>query len=172
MTCYLGLDPGVSGAIASISERFRIFLMPIKDHEIDVPVLLDWILSDCQFPIYACVELVYAPKRLIRDAGILEGALKASNIGTYRVAPESWRNAILDDAYATKRDAISYCEQNYPTVTLLRTSKSRLPDHNIAEAICIAEYCKRFISEPNNSAFQTSQMSRRNKAGSDYHHQA
>lgn len=140
---YIGIDPGVEGAIAILHPinnlRFTISFMP--DGTIDAWKIISNII------IYensiAYIEKVWKPSKLVRIAGILEGIMLSLDIPVYRVAPSTWRKEILGNKNATKDDAIKFCMENFSDINLLRTERSRVPDHNLAEAILIAEYARR-----------------------------
>lgn len=139
-TIYIGVDPGLSGGIAVIyPDRVEVMKMPLKNGEIDVWKLIGWIPFDDSI---ACVEKVWAMSRgkiavasLNFSAGVIHGLLGSLAIPITKVAPSTWRKAVLKNYRASKQDAVNFCCENYPTVEIYG-------DHNLAEAICIAQYGK------------------------------
>lgn len=153
---FIGIDAGMSGAIAILhSEYDTVFPIPFTQEENidafkiigDVP--FDMPLGDFEHTVFACIEKVWRPSKLVRIAGILEGIMLSLDIPVFRVAPSTWRKEVLGNKLATKDDALKFCQENFNEISLLRTKRSRVPDHNFAEAICLAEYAKRkhFVPE-------------------------
>lgn len=56
------------------------------------------------------------------------------------IPPRVWRAEILDNGDATKKDAIDYAVQHYPSLD------GRRPPSDLAEAICIMEYGRRVVT--------------------------
>lgn len=136
---FIGVDPGLSGAIAVIHPNY-LFVYPIKfiGNKLDLnfmPIGVDEII------VY--IEKVWKPVPLVRLAGVIEGMLLVYGDLVDRVAPSTWRKTILGNRLATKQDAIDYCKKNYPDVSLFPTERSRVENHNYAEAVCIALYAQR-----------------------------
>ena len=147
---FIGVDPGMSGAIAILADGYvTLFPVPIQDDVIDVNKIRSHLSYRSTSGIFAYIEMVWKPSKLVRIAGILEGILLSEFIPVYRVAPSTWRKEILGNKNATKEDAINYCMEHFSDVSLLRTNRSRIQDHNLAEALLIAEYAKRkhFVSD-------------------------
>ena len=143
---YVGIHPGMSGAIATISTlssgMVDVYPIPIVDKSIDVQKLIGRIpFPDENIEVVACIEKVWKPISLVRMAGIIEGVCLSLDIPTLRVSASTWRKEVLGISNATKQDAIDYCIAKYPDVNLYRTERSRTYDDNFAEAICIAEFC-------------------------------
>lgn len=122
-----------------------ILSIPIVDKEVDIPHLIALLKKSKTAKVYskpiqlfAYIEMVWKPVTLIRQAGIVEGVVSTLNIPIERVHPSAWRKEILGNYKATKKDALTYCRERYPEIKL-----SRVKDHNFAEALCVAEYCKK-----------------------------
>ena len=67
----------------------------------------------------------------------LHSALKMEGLEYQLINPTGWRKYTNTH---TKQDSIDYVKNKYPNVSLLATEKSRIDNHNIADAICIADY--------------------------------
>lgn len=149
---FIGIDAGMRGAFAIIyPDHQRLFPIPyLEDENIDTfRIVGDLPFNDFN-NVFVYIEKVWRPVSLVRNAGILEGIMLVNDLPVYRVAPSTWRKEILGNSHATKEDAINYCLENFPDINLLRTKKSRVPDHNFAEALLIAEYAKRKHSSNDN----------------------
>ena len=164
---YVGIDPGINGAIAIFdADRYLcndILPMPIAGKEINVGIIKDWLrdvyLNSDFVPVsynikdwyIACIEKVGAmPGQGVVSmfkfgfvTGILHGVFRALEIPLYTVTPQAWKKEILAGTDKSKQASIDYVLRAYPDVKLFRTERSRTYDHNMAEALCIAEYAKR-----------------------------
>lgn len=151
----LGIDPGVSGALALLTDGGNQVVwvqdMPVRDagkkarkaHEIDGAALAH-LLRPCLADItMACIEEVHAMPgqgvssmmSLGDSRGCIRGVLEALGISVERVEPATWKRAmglIGSDKDASRAAAIRI----YPTCTDLARKK----DHGRAEAILIARY--------------------------------
>jgi crossover junction endodeoxyribonuclease RuvC len=152
MRTVIGIDPGKKGAIVLYSQdgagRVEPHRMPIVDDEINLysidkiinPVLA---ISDC----YAFIEDVHSmPGQGVRSmftfgfsTGALHGILSYCNIPIYKVTPQKWKRVILKGLGTDKAAAITYCQREYPLISLIPTG-CRVPSDGICDAICIAEY--------------------------------
>ena len=162
---YIGIDPGLTGAIAAIMPdlgEVKILPMPISGKEIDVKHIslwinnevifrLDWNYDEENFYIIACIEKVHSmPRQGVSSSfkfgfvtGILHGIFRMADIPLYTATPQAWKKEILAGTDKSKQAAIDYCLRAYPDIKLFRTEKSRVYNHNMAEALCIAEYARR-----------------------------
>ena len=145
---FVGIDPGMSGVIAIIYPSYiETVTIATKDGDIDIEETIRKITHTQldEFDAFIYIEKVWRPSKLVRIAGILEGILSVLVLDRemFRVAPSTWRREILGNKLATKDEAIKYCSEHFTDLSLLRTNKSRVPDHNFAEAILIAEYARR-----------------------------
>lgn len=146
MTSYIGIDPGNNGGIAIIHgiEIAQVIPMPMHEKELDVYKFMRWIkASSIEGEIYACVEKTFQPNNLVRMEGLIKGLLICMCIPTTSVAVQTWRKQVLGNYRATKQDAIEWCLKHYPDVELKRTPRSKKYHDGIAEALVIAEYCRR-----------------------------
>jgi hypothetical protein len=131
-----------------------ILPMPIKEKSVNVAMVRNWIchIIECDDPIpRRCIAYIEGVNAMPGQGvvsmfkfgfvtGQLESIFRMLNIELYRVYPVKWKNSILGKGKHIKQDSVTYCQEHYPHIPLLRTIKSRVPDHNIADAICIAEY--------------------------------
>ena len=163
---FIGIDPGKSGAIACIYDnKVNMLPMPVEGKEIVVGHIINWLesiyysfdsvslLNDWSMKNWyvAYIEKVGAmPKQGVVsmfnfgfNTGILHGVFRTLGIPLYTVTPQAWKKEILAGTDKSKQASIDYVLRAYPDVKLFRTERSRTYDHNMAEALCIAEYAKR-----------------------------
>jgi crossover junction endodeoxyribonuclease RuvC len=139
---YIGIDPGLSGGIAALTEDGGVMLaikMPATER--DILLALKGI-GVGRLPARAVLEKVgVMPKQGIvsaftfgRGVGALLMALTAAEIPFDQVLPATWQQVLScrtrGDKNITKRRA----QQLFPTQKVT---------HAIADALLIAEYCRR-----------------------------
>ena len=161
MNAFIGVDPGLGGALAIIfpSGSVNILPTPVAGKEIDVGAIVKWIndvlpvdILIGRYPAVAYIEKVGAMRKGgIKQGtssmfkfgfvtGVIHGILRALSIPLYTVTPQAWKKEILAGTAKDKQAAIDYILRAYPDVSLFRTPKSRTYDSGIADSICIAEY--------------------------------
>jgi len=154
---FLGADPGLSGAIAVIQysgQAIAILPMPVSGKEVDVATIVEWLTYRTTLKLQGVVA--YIEKVSSRPGqgvvsvfkfgfvtGILHGIFRTLGIPLYTVTPQAWKKEILAGTDKSKQASIDYVLRAYPNVKLFRTKRSRTYDHNMADALCIAEYAKR-----------------------------
>ena len=160
MTAYIGVDPGLGGALAIIypTGEIKTLPTPVAGKEIDVNAIVKWIddvyATDIIIRKYltvAYIEKVSAfPGQGVSSmfkfgfvTGVIHGILRALSIPLYTVTPQAWKKEILAGTAKDKQAAIDYVLRIYPDINLFRTPKSRTYDSGIADALCIAEYGRR-----------------------------
>lgn len=97
----------------------------------------------------ACVEKVGAmPKQGVtstftfgKSAGFIEGVLSACGIPYQLVTPHTWKKEFMLDK--SKQKSIDVCRKLFPNVSLYRTERCTTMSDGIAEAMLMAEYCRR-----------------------------
>jgi hypothetical protein len=141
---YIGVDPGAGGGIAVLwpdQVHVETFKMPATERDI-----LDLLERACQHPQRAVLEHVWSTPgqggafAFGRSVGHLEMALTAARIPFDKVLPKTWQKALgvvyrkgmtnVEKKNITKRRA----QQLFPTLTIT---------HAIADALLMAEYCRR-----------------------------
>lgn len=82
--------------------------------------------------------------------GLIRGTLVGLGIPYKLVTPQMWKQAILEASEvedpgerkdAQKAAAVAFVRKTYPGVRLIRKG-CRVPDHNLAEALCLAHWGK------------------------------
>ncbi len=151
---YVGIDPGLSGAIGWVTHdgHADAQLLPLTTaREIDAEALR--LQLEILRPEFVVIELVGGRPGNGSVAsfnfGMAYGAAIVSTISARclyaRVRPQAWQKAILGPSVAkgeTKAAAISYVKQAFPSVSLVPKG-CRVENHNLADAVCLAEYARR-----------------------------
>ncbi len=166
-----GIDPGVSPAIAYTNYAngrrvagSRVLRIPQDEHYCDV-MAAGKILTEDR-PDMVVLELVGAmasdsvssAAHLMASWGLIRGLCIGLSIPIALVTPQVWKKKILEaDGYdmgrkekdfkkrrdIQKRSALSWVATNYPAIPLFTKAKGQ-PDHNIAEAVMMAEWGHRY----------------------------
>ena len=150
---WIGIDPGQTGSMAVISEQTMVWdfedgecvrmLGAIADQSISA------LASD--YPqVRAVLEKVHSmPKQGVVSSfkfgmnfGIWQGRLEMCGIPYDFATPQKWQKVIFDSMTKGDRKAMSLdrARRLFPD---LRDRLKRKKDHNRAEALLIAEYCRR-----------------------------
>lgn len=143
--CVMGIDPGLSGAIAFIFEsdphRIAVEDMPVVDGNVSAPILAQTIRKFA--PSYAVIEHVNAmPKQGVSSTfnfgkafGQVIGVGGALNIPLHFVTATKWKRRF--HLSADKEEARAMALRLFPACA---TSFARKKDHGRAEAALIAKY--------------------------------
>jgi len=77
--------------------------------------------------------------------GLFQGLLRGLNITTYTVHPKTWQKEFFkrDATKTTKEQALEVTQDLFPHVDLYRSERTTKPDHNLVDALLIAEWGKR-----------------------------
>ena len=163
MTLYfVGIDPGASGAIVMLRGT---------EHKSTVPMptmlngqgrqVLDLSEIDRLFRWFGTLRAFVAIEQLQpmpmdkggtlanyargRSLGVLEAFCVAYQIRYQLVRPQVWQKEMLGgvEGQDTKARSIIAARRLFPSVSLLRTERSKKPDDGIADALLIAEYARR-----------------------------
>lgn len=140
---FIGIDPGGSGGIAIIADRWtRAVKMPGTPRDI-----LEAVLSVDTSEAFAMLETVHAmPKQGVSSTfkfganyGQLQMALAASGVRWEEVRPQRWQREfglILPKLSVTEKKNAhkARAQQLFPDAKVT---------HAIADALLIAEYCRR-----------------------------
>lgn len=152
---YIGIDPGMNGAVAAIHEgRVGVWDTPTvpvkKGHEYlvasMVQLLRDAVASD--WPAVAVLEQGIAMPRQAssstykagRGVGLWEGALAGLGIPYELVRPAQWKKALGIPAGADKAASRSYAQRLFPAQV---EAFKRVKDDGRAEAVLLAEWRRR-----------------------------
>lgn len=158
---FVGIDNGVSGAVAWLwpGGKVRVLGTPVRkagaDIRIDAAVLTRYFSPDT-----ACFHVVYEqgqkqPKFGVkgnfangRSDGVLETVLELLRVPYRPVNPKDWQRDVFQGirgaADNTKTAALEFCRRTFPEVDLRRTPRCAGPDHNFADALCMAWWARHF----------------------------
>jgi len=140
----IGVDPGVSGAIAVISGTSWPGIIRNDSTEADIA---EFVQFWADFGIdFAFIERVSAmPRQGVsstfkfgRSYGFLRGLLIASRIPFEEVTPQKWQKAMGCLSGGDKNITKGRAQQLFPQLKIT---------HATADALLIAEYCRRVMCE-------------------------
>lgn len=163
-TLYVGIDPGLDGAVAAISNEAVVGIWDTPSLEIKsnaktksgkaktrrvyVPSQMTKILKDLidKYRVAVCLELVHSmPKQgvasqfsLGRGMGLWEGIVAALSIPIYQVAPTKWKKTMGLKGDDKNASIVQAC-QLFPEAAGYFTRKK---DHGRAEALLLAVYLR------------------------------
>lgn len=154
----MGIDPGISPGVAVIDFPGYTGTAVILEAEklLDEEAL--YRLINKVRPDMAVTEHVHAmPQQGVSSTakfctsyGIIRGMLRGRGIAYYAVSPDSWKKALFTDRERgvtiedkasrkkhQKASAVAFAGRMCPAINLVEKG-CRTPNHNIAEAICLA----------------------------------
>ena len=151
MKRFIGCDPGVSGALVCISDE-GIEIIPY-DEENYREALERWSKDEC---VMAIEKVGSMPGQGISSTfnfgtnwGFVRGMCYAFKIPVQLIPSQTWKRAFslnLSKDYSKaekKARTIQVAKELFPDVSLKRTPKCRTDDDGIADALMIAEFCRR-----------------------------
>lgn len=144
---YVGIDPGKSGALAIIDAdgKVRIVSFDLKEYRsilmskiihLDKGQYTIWIEQVHAMPGQGVTSMFHFGENFGQICGLLVGLGLEYNL----VTPTKWKKSV--GVTHDKETSIIKAEELYPEAPLLRTSRSRVPDNNRAEALLIAHYAR------------------------------
>lgn len=153
MKTVIGIDPGLKGGFASISDDGTVeaFPMPVAGGVIAGRAIGIWVArKQLDGSVIAVVEKVHSmPKQGVASTftfgmgfGKVLGVLEALGVPLFLVSPQSWKKSVLRDTPGDKAAAVAFCTQRWPDVELVPAG-CRVPNDGMADALCIAEYGRR-----------------------------
>jgi hypothetical protein len=164
---FVGIDNGISGAMAAISEQGEIaHLAPLPVRTIgratflDCPAFRDQLTKlTSGYRPHILVEMaqMFSPgKKALASTWCCYGSLVAILDGYpwEPINPQTWQREMFagharevdqkaDGKQKKKTASIVVAQRLFPGAKLVRTEKSKVPDSNLADALLIAAYCQR-----------------------------
>jgi hypothetical protein len=147
----VGIDPGQDGAIAFIRPGSSVNIcdvhkMPLSGKGVDCEAICKLITMAGNVSL-AVVECVHSmPKQGVsssfqfgRTLGRIEGVIRTLRIPLAMPTPQAWKKLVLAGTKKDKDAAIDYVRRMYPSAQLIQPG-CRVPDHNIADSVCLAEF--------------------------------
>lgn len=151
ITTFIGIDPGLSGAIAVISAdgKTHLYDMPVlndgKKNHINIPKLLTILHEWDTRKTEVIIEEVHAMPgqgvtsmfRMGQTLGILQCAIFSCGFPMHRIRPQAWKKA-YGMSGKDKSASILRAQELFPQADI------RLKKHDgRAEALLMAEYLRR-----------------------------
>lgn len=168
---FLSCDPGLTGGLCLLEKDnpIPLLLTPVpltKDRLVDVSVLdslfgeafkkLNWHKEIDMSSVFLLFEKIWPFKgqglcstfTFGKTTGILMGALEyIFKQKCKEVAPVTWQRYILGPVKDSKKAAIQFCRDNYPSTNLLAGPRCKVPHLGKVDSLCLAEYSKRFFKD-------------------------
>ena len=149
---YIGIDCGKEGAFAMIDEDGNVEVYPM-DEWLLIQKLTDWAFDDC----VAYVEKasvrhgqgISSSGAFMEGAGFIRGVIQTSHIPFELIPPAKWKkpfgaNLGREFSYAEKKAKdIEICKRLFPNVSIKKSSRCKNDSDGMADALLIAEYCRR-----------------------------
>ena len=150
---YIGIDPGKNGGIAVIwnkhtQDKDSVIIDVYKYSDDDLLTSLKFI-SDLDDESKCVLEKVNAmPNQGVvsmfnfgMNFGFIQGVLKAYGIPYELVTPQKWKKEF--SCTSDKNTSIEVCKRLFPKVNLKATERCKKDHDGMAEALLLAEYCRR-----------------------------
>ena len=152
---FIGIDPGKSGAMATITEENDGSVSSTSAVLFSESAYRD-ALDAVGGNAFAVVENVHSmPKQGVSSSfafgqnfGWIIGLLYARAIPTELVNPQKWKR--MFSCTADKNTSIIVAERLFPRQSLYATERCRKPHDGIAEALLMAEYGRRIHGRMSN----------------------
>lgn len=148
---FMGIDPGLKGGVAWVGDKVGAIPMPVKDKRVDGEALAEVIRAVA--PASVTVEKVGAmPGQGVvsmfnfgHGAGTIAGVLSALGAPFSLATPQAWKKAVLPAGDHGKDAAIALCAKHFPGVRLV-LPRCRKPHDGMADALCLALFCKNTLT--------------------------
>lgn len=161
MTHFIGIDPGLSGALAVLGDSGAIYLHKCPTARLGRKRVMDHraafdLLADAPGDAFACIEKVGArPGQGVvsmfsfgQNLGAWEMALAAAGVAFERVTPQSWKAKMGIPKGSDKAASIRRAEELFPAIDLVPAG-GRVKSDALAEALLLAEYARRLRTQIN-----------------------
>lgn len=143
---FIGIDPGKSGALAVINDEGFVWRTCVFDeHEYNMA------LMECSDAPGSKVVLEHVGAmpgqgsvsmfNFGANFGFIKGLLAANNLPYELVRPQKWKR--MFSCTSDKNTSVEVAHRLFPNVDLRRTARCSKPHDGIAEALLMAEYCRR-----------------------------
>lgn len=160
MSLFLGIDPGLGGALAVVYKAGRVdsLIAPRLDSSLNLKEIRKWLWPIRSLITHAVIEQVGARPgqgvssmfKFGRVYGNMEGLLTALEVPYTLITPQRWMKVMhagvppgLDSA---ERGAIAV-RRIFPKADLRPGPRSGRPHDGVVDAVLIAEYCRRTFGE-------------------------
>lgn len=153
-----GIDPGLDGAVAVLTEsgRLELYQTPVlaadrggkRSFDLEgMRGLLNNIPWDGGLVVLEKVASrpgMSAPAvfNFANGYGMWQGLMAGLRIPYQLVTPQKWKGIILAGTKKDKQAAIEFVTRRFPGVSLLATPRSRVPHDGYADSACLALYAR------------------------------
>jgi len=169
MTCYLGVDNGLGGAMCLIDAEGNIIdkiLMPVIEvkkgkgqgtrRKYDATGIAQWITTHsmlCKIALTAVEDIIAMPSQSSSSTisvgyghGLIIGVLTALRLPHIIVRPPVWQKIIFQNVQSggdSKEKSIQFATQTKPLEDWKETPRCRGAFDGLTDSFAIAEYCRR-----------------------------
>jgi len=165
--CVLGIDPGLSGAVAMIDEDRNIITIQCTptlvvkkgkgNRTVYVESAMTTIIEACKDSgtiVSIGIENVHAmPGQGVTSMfslglgyGLWIGIISALRLPHTRIEPQTWKKALGIKSGSDKRASVARALQLFPRAYLMRSDRARVESDGMADALLIAEYTRRMLN--------------------------
>lgn len=152
---YIGIDPGIFGAIAIMYDDDReTHWHPMPTVKAGTKSAIDGaavreLLFDASDKGLVAIEKVGAmPKQGVTSSfnfgagwGKVQGVCDGIQIPYILVQPQAWKKRILEGLGTDKSATIRFCMYRWPTLSLI-APRGRVPHDGAADALCLSLFAK------------------------------
>jgi len=155
---YIGIDNGVSGALAAISPHSQIVsVLPMptlksrKGNEIDILSVWQWLEGLGRHKLTVTIEEPGGSKSA-KAATSMAGSFHAlrslcvlKGLRWHRITPQAWQKELLPGCKAgdSKPRALAAARQLWPSESFLASDRCRVAHDGIVDAALIGEWSRR-----------------------------
>lgn len=154
-TVYIGIDPGQAGGLVALFSSGKIEATPMPETELGI---WQWFDSIRRNNCHTVIEKVHSmPEQGVASSfkfgwgyGQLRMALIAAGIPFEEVMPKVWQKALAippkkkdEGKPQWKTRLLAFAQQLFPALPLWSEKKAKGKQLAVADAILIAEFCKR-----------------------------
>ena len=159
---YLGIDPGLQGALAFVSHEGDVIsasplpTRTIRDKkQIDSANLYHMIKAYVDNIRFTSVEHVHAmPKQGVvstfsfgKGFGMILSILEVLNLRYNEPTPQAWKKDILGQSTPDKAKSLAYAMSVPMKRDFVHIRRGLTPHDGVADAICLARYARKYYKE-------------------------
>ena len=161
---YIGIDPGISGGIACLSEAGEIHyktVMPVitegTRNRLDAPAIAKWLkerMNEAPIRMIGIEQQQAMPKQGVTSCfiigkgfGLLEGIVAALELPYMIIRSHNWQKVMFQSLPKNKTKALSakVAAQLFPKEDFKKSSRCTNVHDGLTDAALIAEYIRRKI---------------------------
>lgn len=143
---FIGIDPGKSGALAVINDDGCVLHTSTFSEDDYASILRNMSTSGNVKVVLEHVGAMPGQGSVSMfnfgaNFGFIKGLLAANNLPYELVRPQKWKR--MFSCTSDKNTSVDVAHRLFPNVDLRRTTRCSKPHDGIAEALLMAEYCRR-----------------------------